>query len=197
MPVESDLVTDSSESIPDSGETPTRAIVPDPQFVQEFTRSQRQIYLYILSQVPSPVDADEILQETNLVIWRKVDRFQLGTNFLAWAYQIAGLEVLKFRERRHRDRLRFSEEFIERVADEVEGVSDQLEARRLAMLACIEKLRPADRELIEERYSTGENGLSVARKKGRPANSVYQSLGRIRRALLECITRRLSAEGST
>ncbi|MCC7420758.1 MAG: sigma-70 family RNA polymerase sigma factor [Planctomycetaceae bacterium] len=197
MPVESDLVTDSSESIPESGETPTRAIVPDPQFVQEFTRSQRQIYLYILSQVPSPVDADEILQETNLVIWRKVDRFQLGTNFLAWAYQIAGLEVLKFRERRHRDRLRFSEEFIERVADEVEGVSDQLEARRLAMLACIEKLRPADRELIEERYSTGENGLSVARKKGRPANSVYQSLGRIRRALLECITRRLAAEGST
>lgn len=197
MPVESDLVTDSSDSIPETGDPPPRAIAPDPQFVQEFTRSQRQIYLYILSQVPSPVDADEILQETNLVIWRKVDRFQLGTNFLAWAYQIAGLEVLKFRERRHRDRLRFSEEFIERIAEEVEGVSEQLEARRLAMLACIERLRPADKELIEERYSTGENGLSVARKKGRPANSVYQSLGRIRRALMECITRRLTAEGST
>lgn len=197
MPVESDLVADSSESIPAPGDSPSRAAVPDPEFVQQFTRSQRQIYLYILSQVASPVDADEILQETNLVIWRKVDRFQLGTNFLAWAYQIAGLEVLKFRERRHRDRLRFSEEFIERVAEEVEGNSEQLEARRQALMTCIGRLRPADRELIEERYSTGENGLSVARKKGRPANSVYQSLGRIRKALLECITRRLTAESST
>jgi RNA polymerase sigma-70 factor (ECF subfamily) len=197
MPVESDFVADSSESIPTSGDLPSRAAVPDPEFVQQFTRSQRQIYLYILSQVPSPVDADEILQETNLVIWRKVDRFQLGTNFLAWAYQIAGLEVLKFRERRHRDRLRFSEEFIERVAEEIEGDTEQLEARRQALMNCIGRLRPADRELIEERYSTGENGLSVARKKGRPANSVYQSLGRIRKALLECITRRLTAESST
>ena len=57
-----------------------------------------------------------------------------------------------------------------------------MEARRLALLACLGKLRKADRELIEERYASGENGLSVARKLGRPANSVYQSLGRIRRA---------------
>ena len=34
----------------------------------------------------------------------------------------------------------------------------------------------------------------MARKLGRPANSVYQSLSRIRRTLLECIKRRLAAE---
>lgn len=190
-------MTDPRGTAPDREESAPRPNAPpDPEFVQLFTRSQRQIYLLILSQVPNPVDAEEILQETNLVIWRKVDRFQPGTNFLAWAYQIAGLEILKFRERRHRDKLRFSEEFIERVAEEVQGASDQLELRRQALLTCISRLRPADRELIEERYSTGENGLSVAKKKGRPANSVYQSLGRIRKALLECVARRLSTESS-
>jgi RNA polymerase sigma-70 factor (ECF subfamily) len=34
----------------------------------------------------------------------------------------------------------------------------------------------------------------VARQLGRPANSVYQSLSRIRRTLLDCIKRRLAAE---
>jgi RNA polymerase sigma-70 factor (ECF subfamily) len=30
---------------------------------------------------------------------------------------------------------------------------------------------------------------------GRPANSVYQSLGRVRRVLLECVRRRLATGG--
>lgn len=187
---------DTAQPNPSSPEARV-ASPPDPEFVQLFTRSQRQIYLYILSQVPSPVEAEEILQETNLVIWRKVDRFEPGTNFLAWAYQIANLEVLKFRERRHREKLRFSEEFIERIAEEAQGSPEHFEARRQALMTCIARLRDADRQLIEERYSLGENGLSVARKLGRPANSVYQSLGRIRRALMECISRRLALEASS
>jgi len=171
--------------------------VADPEFVQLFTRSQRQLYLYILNQIPSPVEAEEILQEVSVVVWRKMNLFERGTNFLAWAYQIANLEVLKFRERRHREKLRFSEEFIEHIAAAAVSESEALEARRQALLTCIGRLRDSDRQLIEERYSIGENGLSVARKLGRPANSVYQSLGRIRRVLMECINRRLAMEATS
>ena len=64
----------------------------------------------------------------------------------------------------------------------------------LLMLACLARLAPSDRELIRRRYSPGETGKSLAEALGRPANSVYQSLGRIRRTLLECIKRRLAAE---
>ena len=187
-------VGNSDDSSVKTSESPLATDGPAPEFVQLFTRSQRQIYLFILSLVPNPVDAEEILQETNLVIWRKVAQFEAGTNFLAWAYQIASLEVLKYRERKHREKLQFSDEFIERVAAETVGISELLESRRQALLMCIGKLRSADRELIEERYSVGENGRSVARKLGRPSNSVYQSLGRIRRTLMECISRRMAAE---
>ena len=76
----------------------------DREFVELFTRHQRRLYLLILAQVPRPADAEEILQETNLVIWRKAAKFQPGTNFFAWAAQIAGYEVLKYRERKHRER---------------------------------------------------------------------------------------------
>lgn len=182
---------------PSTGDRDSAAAgAPPSEFVHQFTRAQRQLYLFILSQIPQPADAEEILQETNLVIWRKMDRFEPGTNFLAWAYQIAALEVLKFRERRHREKLRFSEEFVERIAEEAQGLSEHLEIRRQALMACLGKLRDSDRQLIEERYSVGENGLTVAKKLGRPANSVYQSLGRIRRALLECVSRRLAAEAT-
>ena len=57
---------------------------------------------------------------------------------------------------------------------------------------CIEHLRARDRELIRQRYAAGESGKDLAENIGRPANSVYQSLGRIRRTLLECIQRRMA-----
>jgi RNA polymerase sigma-70 factor (ECF subfamily) len=167
---------------------------PGEEFVQLFTRSQRRLYLHILVQAPNPLDAEEILQETNIVIWSKCERFQPGTNFFAWACQIANYEVLRFRDRRRRDRLCFSEEFIRQVAEESEQSSDALEARRAALLECLAKLRPQDRELIQRRYAPGESGKNLAELLGRPANSVYQSLGRIRRTLFECIHRRLAVE---
>ena len=166
-----------------------------PEFVQEFTRHQRRLYLYVLAQVGRPTDAEEILQETNLVVWRKADRFQPGTSFFAWASRIASYEVLKHRERRGRDRHRFSDEFLETVAEEALPVSEDWEERRKALAVCLGKLRPKDRELIRRRYAPGENGKSLAEELGRPVNAVYQSLGRVRRVLLECVQRQVAATG--
>ena len=179
-----------------SNEQPDESQKTDAEFVQLFTRHQRRLYLFILAQVPSPVDAEEILQETNVIIWRKCDQFKLGTNFLAWASQIAKYEVLKYREKHRRDRLYFSDSFVEQVADEALATSDELELRRTALLHCLGKLRDQDRELIQRRYAPGENGKSLAEFLGRPVNSVYQSLGRIRRTLMECIDRRLAIRAS-
>lgn len=169
---------------------------PGSEFVQEFTRTQRRLYLYILAQVGTPTDAEEILQETNLIVWKKADRFTPGTSFFAWSSRIATYEVLKHRERRGREKLRFNPEFIDAIAQEAMEVSEHWEERRRALSVCLGKLRPQDRELMERRYAPGENGKSVAEDLGRPINAVYQSLGRIRRALLECVNRQLAASAS-
>ena len=171
------------------------SVVPSEEFVQLFSRTQRRIYLHILGQVGNPTDADEILQETNVVIWSKFDRFELGTNFIAWTFQIANFEVLKFRDRRRSSRLVFGEDVIEAIAEESEESQDDLDLRRAALGECLGKLRSKDRELIQIRYAPGNKGKDVADVLGRPSNSVYQSIGRIRKTLFECINRRLSAEG--
>ena len=178
----------SGGTVPDSG--------PREEFIKLFTRYQRRVFLFILSQVPSPMDAEEIHQEANVIIWRKFDRFELGTNFLAWACQIANYEVLKYRERQRRDRHLFSDEFVRQVASDVIEQADELEQRRQHLAVCLSKLRSNDRELIQQRYSAGESGKSVAELIGRPINSVYQSLSRIRRTLLECVNRQIRAQAS-
>jgi RNA polymerase sigma-70 factor (ECF subfamily) len=169
---------------------------PSAEFVQLFTHHQRRLFLFILSQIPNPIEAEEVQQETNVVIWSKFSQFRPGTNFLAWVSQIANFEVMKYRSRKKRDRMQFSDEFLETVSKEALERSDELEERRNALIECIQKLRPRDRELIQQRYAPGEKGKHLAEQIGRPANSVYQSLGRIRRALMECIQRRLMPGGT-
>lgn len=148
------------------------------------------------ASVGRPTDAEEILQETNLVVWRKADRFTPGTSFFAWSSRIATFEVLKHRERRGREKLRFTPEFIDAIARDAAEASENWEERRRALSACLGKLRPRDRELVERRYAPGENGKSVAEDLGRPINAVYQSLGRIRRTLMECVNRQLATLAS-
>ncbi|HEY0983653.1 sigma-70 family RNA polymerase sigma factor, partial [Schlesneria sp.] len=145
----------------------------------------------------NPLDAEEILQETNVVIWSKSAKYQPGTNFLAWVSQIANFEVMKFRTRKRREKLVFSDEFLQSVAEESLERSEELESRRAALVDCLNRLRPKDRELIQQRYAPGERGKHLAEQIGRPANSVYQSLGRIRRSLLDCIQQKFAAEGAS
>jgi len=165
------------------------------EFLTHYTKTQRRLYLWILSLVPNPTEAEEILQETSLVLWNKFSEFQTGTNFAAWAARVAYFEVMKHRERRRREKLRFSDDLIRLLADEGIRDLDRAAARQEALARCLDRLKPDDRELIRLRYEDGATGESVARRLGRPPNSVSQSLARIRRALYDCVQRQLAAEG--
>ena len=69
------------------------------EFMALYSGHQRRLYLYVMTLLPASVDAEDVLQETNLVLWRKFDQYLPGTNFFAWACQITRYEVLKYRER--------------------------------------------------------------------------------------------------
>lgn len=167
---------------------------PTDEFVQLFTAAQRPLYLFILSQTANVLAAEEVLQETNLVIWAKSQQFETGSNFGAWSRQIASYEVMKWRQRFKRDKLTFSNEFINTIAAEAATRSTKQESQQAALQNCLQKLTSEDRELIQQRYRPGISGKELAAELGRHANSVYQSLGRIRRMLLDCINRQLALD---
>ena len=172
---------------------------PDEQFLRDFTASQRRLFLVILSQVGRPADAEEILQNANLAIWRKAHTFEPGTNFAAWTAKVAHFEVLRWREKKGRDKLRFSDEFVAAVARESESDPTFWDERRRVLNTCLTKLSAKDRDLLKRRYTPAADGSEVPGKDvaaalGRPVNAVYQSLGRIKKVLTECVRRELSAK---
>jgi RNA polymerase sigma-70 factor (ECF subfamily) len=190
----SEIMTKQSGQLADPTDS-AKSSGPGQDFVRLFTQAQRSLYLFILPLVHSSADAEEVLQETNVVILSKWSQFEPGTNFIAWCRAIARLEVFRFRRGRHHKLKLLDDDVIEQLAERIEEQSADQDRRRDALSACIGKLREQDRELIRRRYAAGATGDDVAEHLGRPANSVYQSLGRIRRVLLECIRRRIAAGG--
>lgn len=164
-------------------------------FVKLLAQYDRRIYSYILTLVPNWADAEEVLQETHVILWREFDKFELGTNFLAWAYKIAFHQVLKYRKQKKRDKLQFSDEFLEAVAGETADSGEQLEKRYRLLHDCITKLNDDHREILHHRYKEGASVESVADTVGRTVGALYRVLSRIRRSLHECVTRKLASEG--
>lgn len=164
------------------------------RFVRLLGRYQQRVYSFILTLVPHWADADEVLQETNIVLWRKFSEFKPDTDFVRWANQVAYFEVLKFRRRQQKDHLFFSDAFVEEVAAEVMEMSETLQMQRDRLAGCLQKLSDRDRTLIHLRYDEGSSVKRVAEQLGRSADSVYKSLGRVRRMLIDCIHREAMAE---
>ncbi len=190
------MVTNIEEAdLADSDSDFDTALSPDEAFIRAFSNSQRPLYLYILPLVGNAADADEVLQETNLVIWKKWQQFTPGTSFVAWGRAIARLEVFRFRRQRPKKLQYLDSQLLEVIAEEVESRSPELQRRQDVLADCIAKLRDKDRRLIQMRYSSHVTADHVAEELGRPANSVYQSLGRIRRVLMECVRRQLAESG--
>jgi RNA polymerase sigma-70 factor (ECF subfamily) len=158
-----------------------------------FSRHQRRLFLYISALVPSPADVEEILHETNIVVWKKFDQFQPGSDFLAWAFRIAHLQVLDHRRRAARTRARFSDEVLEQVAGLAAREDEDLERRRQALQGCRGKLPDPDRALLDACYAPGATVEDVALRLGRAPTSVYRSLRRLRQILFDCVQRTLNA----
>lgn len=165
-------------------------------FVSQFARSEFELRSYILTLLPHWADADDVLQRTSIILWRKFGEWQPGTNFTAWACSIARFEVKNFLRTKERDRHYFTDELVESIGDTRAEMSVELADRRDALRACLQKLSPRDREVIDACYAHEPIlAKDAAVKLGRQVNTVYKALIRIRRVLFECIERSLAAGG--
>ena len=162
------------------------------EFAALFRQAQSRLYGYIHALVRDLNDADDLFQQTALILWRKFDTFDLQRCFLSWACGVARLEVTNFLRSRGRQRLYFSDDLNLLLIEAQEQLtSEEEEQRRDALAKCVAKLRERDRELLRECYQDPMGVPQAAGRHGRSPQSVYNSLRRIRRALYECIVRTL------
>jgi RNA polymerase sigma-70 factor (ECF subfamily) len=158
-------------------------------FVELLTLHQRTLYGFLYTLVPNPADAEDLLQQTSLILWQKFGEFKPGSNFLSWACQIAHFTVLDYLKKRRRSRVVFSEELISKLAETRHKQEDTKLADLTSLSDCIDKLSVIDRRLIELCYTTNHDIKEAAIELERPVSSVYVSLVRVRRLLMACLQR--------
>jgi RNA polymerase sigma-70 factor (ECF subfamily) len=164
----------------------------DDVFIRRLTECQNRLYAYILSLLPDPELARDVLQETNVVLWRKADQFQEGTSFPAWACKVAYFEVLGARRKLRRERLLFDEATLALVADEVEKRLRSLDDRSVALEECLQKLDQRQRQRLIDRYGPGGSLEFAAEKAGQTRGSLSVALHRIRHLLMQCIDAKIA-----
>ena len=160
------------------------------------TRHQRQIFSYIYVLVPNRNDAEDLLQETSLLICEKFHEFREGTDFVAWACQIAYWRVRYSRQKFARSKVVFDQEIVDVVAQTAGDMTEELDDRHEALGKCLEKLHPRDRDLLIARYEPGGGVEEAARRSGRTVPTAYKALARLRKLLLDCVSTRLAHEGA-
>ncbi len=169
------------------------AATPPVEFVTLLTEHQPDLWAFLVSLMPGHPDVADVLQKTNIVLWNKRDRFEIGTNFVAWAFQVARYEMLDHLRKRKRDGwVAMDDALADSIAAEFDAVAGQGHARLEALEACLMELRPKDRELLDHRYRKGTNLDDFAKTSGRSVSSLSVTLFRLRAALRRCVAGRLA-----
>jgi len=159
--------------------------------VQLMLGGQGRLYAFIVSLLGDREQANDVLQQTNLVLWQKLDSFETGTNFMAWAFQVARYQVMAHRQRVGRDHHVFDAETIAQVADTFERQTVDFDDRLEALSHCIEQLPPDRRQLLRRRYEEGWTVKRLAAELEQTANRLAVRLHRMREALMRCVRRQL------
>jgi RNA polymerase sigma-70 factor (ECF subfamily) len=160
--------------------------------VRLLTQHSSRIFGFVLALCVNRSDAEDVFQNTSVVLWEKFETYQSGTNFLAWACRIAYFEALYDRRKTSRVRT-LSDEAWQALAGDALAMTEENHDHQEALAACLEKLSPADRDLLEQKYFRHRSVVEIAESCSRSVHSIYRALSRIHDSLLECVRRTLTA----
>lgn len=159
--------------------------------IRLLAQTQEQLLRYVHVLLPDWDSAQEVLQNTHVVVWRKSAEFKSDSTeeFYRWAKQIAFYETKKHLSKQASSPHLLDPELAAIISDEFDEIENDLDSRRRALSICIEKLAPKDQELLRLRYWGEFSVESLSARLGRKVQAIYKSLQRIRKALLICIER--------
>jgi RNA polymerase sigma-70 factor, ECF subfamily len=162
------------------------------EFVSLLTRHSSRIYGFILLLSVGHADAEDIFQDTSVVLWEKFSSYTPGTNFQAWACRIAYYETLRRRREQPKTQY-FSDEALRLLSNDALIIMEQPELDKEALSECLDKLADKDRRLIEQKYFIRLSTAEIAKNNSRPVHTIYRELGRIHTALLRCVRKALES----
>lgn len=167
---------------------------PEEEFVNELTASQPALQAFIASLMPGDPGTDDVLQRTNLTLWRKRETYRSGSNFRAWAFECAKWTMRAYFKEKQRGSWLVVDEDLTRAVTErmLEQTPKSPDAPQAALRMCLERLRPIDRDLLLSHYEEGETLAECAKRSGRTPGTLKVTLFRLRALLRRCVSDRLA-----
>lgn len=165
----------------------------DPQmnsFLQALSSHERWLASYVHTLIPNSADADDVLQEVRLALWKNYDQFEQGSSFSAWSKKIAFYRALAFRQKKaiEQKHMVFSQECYELLdknhSTDVQSIS--AETKRLG--TCLTKLPPKWQNIIAMRYKEEFSIEEIALHFDLTNSACYKTISRIRLQLRKCLT---------
>ena len=150
------------------------------RFLSLFLRSEREIFRYVAALVPNLADAEDIVQQTALVLWEKFKAYDPGLSFTPWACRFALNKTRQWLERRQRWQALLEGGLAEELAQRREELQPELDLRLGHLERCLHKLPPEQLSLVEGYYYRRENIESLAANAGRTVAATYKLLQRVR-----------------
>ncbi|MCM8529813.1 MAG: sigma-70 family RNA polymerase sigma factor [Lentisphaeraceae bacterium] len=164
-------------------------------FVKLLAEHERRLQHYIRVLMPESSSADDILQESKMVMWQHFEKFEEGSNFNAWAHHFVFNRVLAYRKTKGRENNRFvfSDEFYEMLDDKYTKEADRVELKIETLHSCIAKLETEQRNMLKFRYFEKMDIDQVAEKISKTITATYRALSRIRFDLRSCVNKNINA----
>lgn len=139
-------------------------------------------------------NSQDVLQRTNLTLWRKAGEFRAGAPFMPWALAVARFEVLAFLRDHRRERLVFQPDVVELMCGAAAAGVSEIPDRRHALRDCLNDLSEKNRQLLNLRYVRNQPLAKISEMTERSIDGVKSLLLRIRKSLGKCIEKKLTAE---
>jgi RNA polymerase sigma-70 factor (ECF subfamily) len=165
------------------------------RFMRLWTIHQPGVANYLHALVRDRAAAEDLLQETALLIFRRFAEYDEQRPFVAWALGIARFKVLGMRRDKARCRVIFDDEALEKFTESWAEQASEPTARSEALESCIGKLADHAQRVVRLRYFEDMTADQIAAKLGGNGGSIRVTLQRIRTQLRECIDRQLRLEG--
>ncbi len=164
------------------------------EFLRHFMANQRKIHAYILMYVPNLSDADDLLQQTAVVLWNKFDSYNSNKSFSGWGIGIARNEILKLQSQKKHARVRFDSEMIHILESKAENLAEKSSQYASFLQHCLKKLDPQKANYLTLRYEKGLAINQIAEEIGKSAHSMYKTIGRIHKQLSDCVRQQIKLE---
>jgi RNA polymerase sigma-70 factor (ECF subfamily) len=152
-----------------------------------YARHNVRVYRFVLRMLRDTTAAEDLVSQVFLDVWRTANQFEGRSQVSTWLLSIARFKALTaLRQRKYED---IDQDDVMEIADQADTPEASLDRNRTSAIlrACIGKLSPAHREIVNLVYYHEKSVEEVATLIGIPASTVKTRMFYARKQLAELL----------